>query len=183
MQGEKRNNVIGLALVIVAGVLSSAFLGMQVIGATSEDKIASSSSGKLTPLSFISGRWITELGGDQLEEYWSPPAGDSMMGVFRWMKNGKVWMNELLTIVDEGDKIVFRLKHFDAKMVGWEEKAEALTLKLVSSTEAEAVFEGLKGEPALKFTYRKVEGNLQVRIDSTRDGKPNADVFTLRRAP
>lgn len=147
------------------------------------DTAAPATSPKLAPLAFISGRWQTEFDGNQLEEYWSPPAGDSMMGVFRWMKNGKVWMNELLTVVDEGEQVVFRLKHFDAKMVGWEEKADALTLKLVRAEANEAVFEGMKAEQPLRFTYRMAGEALQIRIDGSRDGKPKTDEFTLRRVP
>ena len=152
-------------------------------GGAASDPAASPASSKLAPLAFMGGRWETEFGGDQLEEYWSPPAGDSMMGVFRWMKGGKVWMNELITIVDEGDHVAFRLKHFDAKMVGWEEKSECLTLKLVRASASEVVFEESKPEQPLRITYRKASGDvLHVILEHPGGGKPKSEEFTFRRA-
>jgi len=171
-------------LVVAALTFAYGLSGPRAGGETSDPAASSATSSKLAPLAFISGRWHTEFGGDQLEEYWSPPAGDSMMGVFRWMKGGKVWMNELITIVDEGEEIVFRLKHFDAKMVGWEEKGECLTLKLVRSGANEVVFEESKPKQPLRITYRKMgEDSLVVVLESLGDGKPKADEFTFRRAP
>ena len=182
MKRNKRLTVTTLALVLAAGLFGYGRTCPSADGAMS-DPAAAPPSAKLAPLAFISGLWRTDFGGDQLEEYWSPPAGDSMMGVFRWMKGGRVWMNELLTIVDEGDQVVFRLKHFDAKMVGWEEKAECLTLKLVRSSAEEAVFEGSKPEKPLRITYRKTgENSLIVVLESSRDGKPKTDEFNFRRA-
>ena len=183
MKRYEGSAVTVLALVVSAGLLGYGRSRPGAEGAPSDTVAASPASTKLASLSFISGHWQTETGGDQLEEYWSPPAGDSMMGVFRWMKGGKVWMNELLTIVDEGEQIVLRLKHFDAKMVGWEEKAESLTLKLVRSSANEAVFEGSKPEKPLRITYRKPgENSLIVVLGSSRDGKPKTDEFNFRRA-
>jgi len=93
-------------------------------------------------------------------------------------------MNELITIVDEGDQVVFRLKHFDAKMVGWEEKAESLTLKLVRNDAQGAVFEKTKSEQPLRITYRKTgEDSLVVVLEGSQEGKPKTDEFTFRRAP
>lgn len=183
MKRYERSTVTVLALVVAAGLFGYGRSHPGADGAMSEPAAASPASSKLAPLAFISGLWQTETGGDQLEEYWSPPAGDSMMGVFRWMKGGKVWMNELITIVDEGDQVVFRLKHFDAKMVGWEEKAECLTLKLVRSSANEVVFEESKPEQPLRITYRKAgEDSLQVSLERSRDGKTKTDEFTFRRA-
>ena len=182
MKRFERSTVTSLALVAAAGLFGYARSRSSADGALSEPAAASTPSTKLALLAFISGRWQTESGGDQLEEYWSPPAGDSMMGVFRWMKGGKVWMNELITIVDEGDQVVFRLKHFDAKMVGWEEKAECLTLKLVRTSASEIVFEESRPEQPLRITYRKTgEDSLQVSLERSRDGKPKTDEFTFRR--
>lgn len=183
MKRYERNTVTFLALVVAAGFFGYGRSRSSAVVSASDPTVPTASSPKLATLGFISGSWQTELGGDQLEEHWSLPAGDSMMGVFRWMKGSKLWMNELLTIVDDGEHVVLRLKHFDSKMVGWEEKADALTMKLVRNEASEAVFEGTKAEQPLKFTYKKVGESLLIRIDSSRDGKPKTDEFTLRRAP
>ena len=85
-------------------------------------------------LAWMEGRWVCRQKGDVLEEIWSAPSGDCMMGMFRWMKDDKVWMYELMTIIADGDEIVFRLKHFDRNMVGWEEKDKSISAKCCRSS-------------------------------------------------
>lgn len=43
----------------------------------------------LAELAFIAGTWQGELGKGTTEEQWNPPSGDSMMGMFRYVQNGK----------------------------------------------------------------------------------------------
>ena len=61
----------------------------------------------LQSLKWMHGEWVSKLGGDTLHETWSTPHGDSMMGMFRWIKGDKVWMFELITITADGDDVVF----------------------------------------------------------------------------
>ena len=52
-----------------------------------------------------------------------------MMGSYRLVKDDKVIFYELQTIVEQGSSLVFRLKHFNADLSGWEEKqADAVQL-------------------------------------------------------
>ncbi len=140
-------------------------------------------SSKLAALSWLAGEWRTKFGGDDLEEHWSAPFGDSMMGVFRWVKGGKVWMFELLSIVGDGDDIVFRLKHFDNKMVGWEEKDQSLSWKLAKSSAEELVFEKADQKQASRLIYRRSgENELHVRLEGEQDGKPSVKEFKFTRS-
>ncbi len=118
----------------------------------------------LQRLKWMHGEWSSKQGGDTLHETWSTPHGDSMMGMFRWIKGDKVWMFELITITADGNDLVFRLKHFDRGMVGWEEKDESLTAKLTHLSENEVVFDGERKGKALRFAYIKQDGDLVVRI-------------------
>jgi|GEM_PF-1472757 len=126
----------------------------------------------LQRLKWMHGEWATKQGDDTMEETWSAPTADSLMGMFRWIKADSVWMFELMTIVADGDDVVFRLKHFDRKMVGWEEKDESLTATLVQQKNAEAVFEG-EGE---RFAFSLEDDGLIVRV-----GKKSAMTFRYRR--
>ena len=58
---------------------------------------------KLADLAWLQGDWRADVeGGDQLQEFWAVPVGDSMVGMFRWMKrDDKVSLFELMTIVEE----------------------------------------------------------------------------------
>jgi hypothetical protein len=116
-------------------------------------------SDKLSKIAWMQGAWKASVDGDYLDEYWSPPHADSMLGMFRWVKKDKLWMSEMLSIVTEGENIVLRVKHFDRSMVGWEEKDKPLVLPLVKQSTEESIFEtqdqtGEKSE-AVRLSYRK----------------------------
>jgi hypothetical protein len=97
----------------------------------------------LNDVSWIAGNWRGEALGGVFEETWNAPLGDSMMGIFRLAKNGKVEFYELLTIVPLDHSLLLRLKHFSGEMVGWEEKEQTVDFPLVKLTEKEAYFDGL----------------------------------------
>jgi hypothetical protein len=133
---------------------------------------ADQASEKLAKVAWIQGSWKTLHNGDYLDEYWSPPHADSMIGMFRWAKKDGLWMSEKLSIVTDGDNVVLRVKHFDRAMVGWEEKDKAITLPLVRQTDAESVFETADqtGETteAVRLTYRKTGADAMDVILETR---------------
>lgn len=138
---------------------------------------------RLAGLAWMQGAWTRSDGGETLEEVWSAPAGDSMMGMFRWSRQDKVWLFELITITVEDGDIVFRLKHFDRKLVGWEEKDEALTYKLVHYGQREAIFENSERDHPRQIIYRSPDANtLFVRLEGRTDGKPDVTEFRFRRA-
>ncbi|MFY9676878.1 MAG: DUF6265 family protein, partial [Terriglobales bacterium] len=49
----------------------------------------------LRDLSFISGHSHGELNGGVADEEWSQPIGDTMMGMYCYVKDGKVQMYEM----------------------------------------------------------------------------------------
>jgi hypothetical protein len=60
----------------------------------------------------MAGGWVLHRAGEYLDERWSPPTGNSMVGHFRWVRGGALWMTELLTITEEEGDVTFRLRHF-----------------------------------------------------------------------
>jgi hypothetical protein len=132
-------------------------------------------------LAWIAGHWVDDSGGALSEEIWTAPSGDSMIGMWRYVAQGRLQIFELLSITDDdGAGPVFRLRHFDPRMVAREEKDKALTLKLVGFKDGEAAFEG-PGQPTgtVRLTYRQPAADrLNVTLD--RDGR--SQVFSLRRA-
>lgn len=137
---------------------------------------------RMPDLSFIEGHWVTELGSDQLEEIWSAPTGDSLVGMFRWIKDGKVWIVELMTIRKEESGIIFRFRHFSNELVPWEPKEAPLTFKLTSFQEGEAVFENPEQETRRYSFIKDGENGLRVHVQGFEDGKLTpGDVFDYRR--
>ncbi len=135
----------------------------------------------LSDLSWMAGRWIDDSGGNLSEEVWTAPEGDSMMGMWRFLSGGKTRIYELLTISLEPDGIVLRLRHFDPRLVGREEKDKSVELPLVTWKPREAVFEGpALGAPGMvRLTYRRpADDTLTTTLE--KDGKTQE--FRFRRA-
>ena len=82
-------------------------------------------------VSWLAGSWKGKVKGDYVEEYWAQPLGETMMGMFRWIRDGKVRMYELLSIEATAERLVYRVKHFSSELKGWEEKDRAVELNLV----------------------------------------------------
>ena len=166
-----------VTLMIVVCVCAA---GVWTTGTHAEEP--ASAKDRLAQLAWFKGHWATTADGNPLEEYWSAPLADSMVGAFRWFKEGKLWMTEFLNITVEGDDVIFRLKHFDRKMVGWEEKDKAINMKLTHVASDEAVFEETVEKEKLRITYqRDGENGMNVLLERMRDGKLERDTFQFKR--
>jgi uncharacterized protein DUF6265 len=147
--------------------------------ASQEPTTAPAKPATLAQLAWIAGDWVDDAGGDLSQEIWAPPNGDSMMGMWRYVAKGKVQIFELLSITEEKGGPVFRLRHFDPRMVAREEKDKPLVLALVALKVREAAFEG-PGQPkgTVRLTYRQPGPDaLSVTLD--KDGR--SEVFQFRR--
>lgn len=150
--------------------------------AGSKARINDTPADKLASLSWMAGQWVRSNGKDDLEESWSGPCGDSLMGVFRWVKSGKVWMFEFMTITVDGDDIIFRLRHFDRKLKPWEPQDAPLTYKLKSVSDDEVVFESPEKNDPRRFVYHSPgKDKLVVRLESEKDGKLSGSEFRFAR--
>lgn len=130
-------------------------------------------SNRLADLAWLEGHWRDESGGSLSEEIWTAPAGDSLMGMWRWARDGKVRVFELLAIKAEEGKLVLRLRHFDPKLMAREDKDRPLAWPLIRSGPREAVFEGpeASGQGTARLTYRRPDENTLVVI-LEKGGKP-----------
>ena len=125
---------------------------------------------------WIVGHWVgTGLGGHS-EEMWMPPAGGALPGSFRQMQDGKVTFYELLTFVERDGSVVLRLKHFNADLTGWEEKAQVLEFPLVELTPTKAVFN------AMTFTHDEKDAfRVTLRLRDRKTDTVREEVFEYRR--
>ena len=87
-----------------------------------------SPAAEIHQIDWIAGHWKGEAFGGHVEEVWSKPAGGAMMGMFRLVQGDEVGFYELLTLLEEDGSLVFRLKHFNSDLTGWEEKNENVNL-------------------------------------------------------
>lgn len=122
---------------------------------------ASSPEATLSDVEWIQGYWTGEALGGQVEEIWSEPLGESMMGSFKLVQDGQVKFYEIITISEIDKTLIMRLKHFNSELKGWEEKEETVDFKLVKLAPERVFFDGL--------TFERVsdnEMNVYVRFES-----------------
>ena len=81
----------------------------------------------LEPLTFLTGTWCGTYRGDPVEETWSRAETDSIVGMLRWQTQGQAKFFELLTIKEEENKPVMRIRHFDEKFEPWQGECNAVT--------------------------------------------------------
>ncbi|HEY9773395.1 MAG TPA: DUF6265 family protein [Planktothrix sp.] len=133
----------------------------------------------LKELSFLRGSWFGQgKDGAYIEEHWSAPVGDSILGSCRFIQNGRTSFYELLSIVIQPEGIVLRMRHFNDALVGWTEKSEAGDCPLVVCTKDEVIFDNNNKEHDVKVTYRRTgPKSLTATVDVTRDEKTTTYSF------
>lgn len=128
----------------------------------------------LSEVAWIQGHWRGEAFGGITEEIWSPPLGDSMMGSFKLVTNGKTTFYEICQITSEEGSLILRLKHFNNDLTGWEEKNEREEFRLVKIEKDAAYFDG--------FTVKRISDNeIRMYVVISDDGSNNEVEFKYYR--
>jgi len=140
----------------------------------------------LEGFSWLEGVWRGEMDAVTIEEQLSGPLGDSLMGMFRYVEAGQARFFELMTIEMAGEETqaIFRIKHFNPGLRGWEEKDEAVEYVLVSLADGEAVFVKRSDVDRNWMAYRRSGDELRVTFEKRQGETPEGEfVFTRVREP
>lgn len=162
--------------ILLAEFVSPSFAQSQKTPNTlSLDKKENMPKATVADFAWLAGHWSGEGLGGTCEEIWAPPMGDNMIGLFRYLKDGKTQFTELFSLVAEGESLILKLKHFNPDMTGWEEKDKPVQFPLVKVSPHEANFDGL--------TFRKKDENtLDVYVVmKTKDGGLRELEFKYKR--
>lgn len=126
---------------------------------------------------WLTGRWVGEGFGGQLEEVWSPPVGRQMIGHFRMVQDGQPAFYELLLIEEHEGGLRYRVKHFNPDYVGWEERDRWHEFGYVSHAPNELHFDGL--------IVRRIGEDMSDHIIRVRGagGAERTETLHYRRAP
>lgn len=94
---------------------------------------------------WLEGLWQGEgIEGAAATESWLPPTGNTMVGTFiQQTAEGGILFSEHMHIIEEGGSLVFKLKHFNPDLTGWEDKDGMVTFRLLSAEFCAAYFSGL----------------------------------------
>ncbi len=99
----------------------------------------------LDQLGWLVGQWAGEgIAGAPAMESWLPPSGGTMVGTFvQESADGTIMFTEHMYLTEDEGTIALRIKHFNADLSGWEEKANVLSFRLVVIEPCAAFFNAL----------------------------------------
>jgi len=119
----------------------------------------------IADLDGMSGCWERndKAKGLVITEQWMSPAGTSIIGMGRTVKNGKTVGFEYMRIEQKSDGIFFIAKPSENK--------EETAFKLKSSTLNEAVFENPEHDFPQRVIYKLLGNKMIGRIEGNQDGK------------
>lgn len=118
----------------------------------------------LAEADWLLGQWRGEgIGGSPAMESWIAASDDTWVGTFvQQREDGGIHFTEHLYLMQEGETLVLRLKHFNADLTGWEEKDGMLTFRLVEAEPCALYFRGLTlrcdGDDGLLAAVRMTSG-------------------------
>ncbi len=139
----------------------------------------------LEALAFLRGTWTGTMGTDRVEETWSAPAGGSIVGMFRWMKDTKATtMFELLAITHADGVPTLRLRHFGETFEPWKGECEGVAAMRASVIEASRVVFTNEGGPGglAACEYHCPDANTLRIVVSFKDASRPALKFELKKA-
>lgn len=166
--------------VLAPALLVLASLGRAGLAAVAGSEPPPPVPATLADVAFMAGHWTGGEDGDLSEEIWSAPHGDSMVGMWRYVRKGETRIYEILTLTAEEGSVVLRIRHFDPRLVAREERDRPVALPLVAKKEGEAVFEGPEYglEGTVRLSYRReADGGLT----SVLEKKGSRQEFRFRR--
>lgn len=131
-------------------------------------------TGPLSTLSWLAGCWGAEGAETGSGEQWSLPAGGSMFGTSRTIKNGKVVGYETMRIqFDEEGNVVFTAHPFGQ---------EEASFKLASLSRRDVVFENPAHDFPQRISYQlRFNGNLLAQVEGKNQGERHVIDFPMKR--
>ena len=137
---------------------------------------------RLEQLNWFVGAWQGTIGADVCEETWNAD-NDGLMGMFRWIRDGKTRFYEFITLVAVDDAIHMRFKHFSPDLTGWEAQDQCVEFVLTELDADRAAFFELGNEQPTWLIYERPEPHrLEVRFEVSEGKRPVEGVFRMALA-
>jgi len=130
--------------------------------------------GPMDQLAWLAGSWAGEQDGLKMEEHWTPPAGNLMVGMHRDVSPAGKTSFEFLRIVKREDGISY---------ISMPSGRGETAFKLIESTARKAVFENLQHDFPQRILYWRAEdGRLHARIEGSVNGKMQSEEWSWSRS-
>jgi hypothetical protein len=130
--------------------------------------------GGIQSAAWLQGCWETKSDARSIEERWMPPRGDSMLGVGRTVRAGRMVEYELIVLREQEGHLMY-----EAHPAG----QPAATFQLAMEADGLLVFENAAHDFPQRIGYRREGPEILVAwIEGTADGKPRRVEFRYTRA-
>jgi len=156
--------------------MKACFLGLLLIGFAGLSAAEPATRPGIEALGWLAGRWACERDGRVIEEVWLPPAGGTMLGVSRTVKDGKTTAYEFVHLGPDAAGILT----YTARPSG----QQGASFRLVRLDSNSALFENPHHDFPQRIGYElQADGSLRAFIEGPgRDGKVRRIEFPYRRA-
>lgn len=137
--------------------------------------LSSPARADLSSLAWMAGCWTVDGEQPGSVEQWTMPAGGSMLGMSRTVRDGKTVFFEFLRIVEEEDGW--------SGLIASPAGQETARFKMIDLDTQQVVFENPHHDFPQRIMYRlTADGKLLGRIDGNVDGSPRTVEFPMTRA-
>lgn len=128
----------------------------------------------LSSLAWMAGCWASESGEPGSGEQWMPPAGGTMLGMGRTVKNGKTVEHEFLQIGTNSEGQATYTAHPSGQ--------KEATFVATELAKGAVTFENLEHDFPQRVIYKALPGDrLAARIEGVRDGTLRGIDFPMKR--
>lgn len=135
---------------------------------------ASAADQGIAQLGWLAGCWKAPDAEPGSGEYWSPPAGGSMLGTSRTIRQGKLIEFEFMQLRTLEDGALAFIAQPSGK--------EPTTFRLKALDSSGVTFENLGHDFPQRVIYsREVRGSISARIEGTVNGAPRSVHFPMMR--
>jgi len=158
-------------LLFIFLLYSSSFLVVQEVLKLNEGEQPAKAT--LSQLNWLVGYWKGEGFNGECDEIWMPQTDNTLQGIFRFSKEGKINFTEYIVIEEKDSTLALKLKHFSKDLSAWEEKEKWITFNLVKIENQTAYFDGL--------TYHREGDKLTISLKLTSDKKTWIEEFKFTK--
>jgi hypothetical protein len=113
-------------------------------------------------LAWMAGSWAMDAGPNRVEEAWSAPAADSMTGMCRFLRNGRMTLFEALTIETIEGEVRMHLLHYGPGLSRRHD--DPLVYRLTSVEGTSAVFTNTVDDFPAAISYARTTDTLTARL-------------------
>lgn len=127
-------------------------------------------AGSISDIRFIEGSWKAVAGDRSIDAVWSVPAGESMVGYVRVMKEGKVTLYEMFAFEQTEEGLVALVRHFSPGLIAREEKEKPDRYAFMEAGDSHALFQKEGQDVRVRYEKRS-EDEFAIVVGRPEEGK------------